>query len=359
MPTNKNAFLRFKILDQLLSDSVVHHYTMSRFTELCNEKLREYGMNVSRRCLEKDLEFLQNEFGNIKRVRSGKNTIISYIDQADSIFNQKISSSERKLLQSIVRILGKMDGLESFEFLKKLFRRETLNENVIISFESNQDLEQRELLPELLDFIENKQSIKFDYRSIDGVKTGNVELLPLLLKQYNGRWFLFGNTDTGKLLCFSLEQIRKIERSRKSINPKEMNWSEYFGDMIGVSRKDSDKVQKILFWISRKQAAYIRGKPLHSTQKELKRSAKELRGQYNLPMEGAFFEIECIVNYELKRELSSKFGELLVLEPESLRNEIARSVQVMVLRYTSMLHEVDAKCISDYKVSVAFNDGCR
>ena len=336
MPTNKNAFLRFKILDQLLSDSVNHHYTMGRLTELCNEQLKEYGMKASRRCLEKDLEFLQNEFGNIKRVRSGKNTIISYADQTDSIFNQKISPSEKKLLQGIARILGKMDGLESFGFLEKLSKRETLNEDVIISFESNQDLERKELLPELLDFIENKQSIKFDYRSIDGTKVGNVELLPLLLKQYNGRWFLFGNTDTEKLLSFSLEQIKKIERSKKSINPIEKKWSEYFGDMIGVSRKDSDEVQKILFWISRKQAAYIRGKPLHSTQKELKRNAKELKERYNLPMEGSFFEIECIVNYELKRTLSSKFGELLVLEPEIIRKEIAESIEEMALRYKKL-----------------------
>lgn len=337
MPTNKNAFLRFKILDRLLSDSVVHHYTMDNLTELCNEHLKEYGMAVSRRCLEKDLEFLQNEFGNIKRVRSGKKSIISYTDRADSMFNQKISPSERKLLHAIVGILGKMDGLESFEFFEKLSAGENKKDDMIISFESNQDLEKRELLPELLTFIESKCPVKIDYRSIDGVKRGSVELLPRLLKQYNGRWFLFGNTDSSKLLSFSLEQLENIEKSNKKISPKEIDWSDFFGDMIGVTRKDNDKVQKILFWVSKKQSAYIKGKPLHWTQKELRSKAKELRKQFNLPSEGSFFEIDCIVNYELKRVLSSKFGELLVLEPMALRTEIAESMKEAVQRYDQLL----------------------
>lgn len=337
MPTNKNAFLRFKILDRLLSDSVIHHYTMDNLTELCNEHLKEYGMAVSRRCLEKDLEFLQNEFGNIKRVRSGKHSIISYTDRADSIFNQKISPSERMLLHAIVGILGKMDGLESFEFFKKLSSDENQKDDMIISFESNQDLEKRELLPELLTFIESKCPVKIDYRSIDGVKRGSVELLPRLLKQYNGRWFLFGNTDSSKLLSFSLEQLEKIEISKKKISPKEIDWSDFFGDMVGVTRKDNDDVQKILFWVSKKQSAYIKGKPLHSTQKELKSKSKELRKQFNLPSEGSFFEIDCIVNYELKRVLSSKFGELLVLEPMALRTEIAESMKEAVQRYDQLL----------------------
>ena len=56
MPTNKNAFLRIKILDGLLSESVVRRYTMNDLTRLCNEQLEVSGeRHVGRRCLEKDI----------------------------------------------------------------------------------------------------------------------------------------------------------------------------------------------------------------------------------------------------------------------------------------------------------------
>ena len=61
--------------------------------------------------------------------------------------------------------------------------------------------------------------------------------------------------------------------------------------------------------------------------------AKGLREQ-GIPEDGGnFFSINCIVNFELKRELASKFGERLVLEPESLRNEIFDDVKKMMDRY--------------------------
>ena len=54
MPTNKNAFLRIRILDGLLSESAVRHYTMSQMIELCNKKLRDSDEEiVGRRCIER------------------------------------------------------------------------------------------------------------------------------------------------------------------------------------------------------------------------------------------------------------------------------------------------------------------
>ena len=61
--------------------------------------------------------------------------------------------------------------------------------------------------------------------------------------------------------------------------------------------------------------------------------AKAMREQ-GIPEDGGnFFSINCIVNFELKREMASKFGERLVLEPESLRNEIIDDVKKMMDRY--------------------------
>lgn len=337
MPTNKNAFLRIKILDGLLSESVVRRYTMNDLTRLCNEQLERFGeRHVGRRCLEKDIEFIQQQFGLIERERSGKSTIIRYANQIDSIFNQSVSASEKKLLRAVSRIVGQMDGIEGFEFLDRLKESFDNTNQPLIIFDRNEDLKNRNLLPKLINFIENKKTIKFEYHPIHNKKSNVVELYPQLLKQYNARWFLFGLAmDKKKILTFSLEQIENVQNSSKKFEPCTIDWNEYFDDMIGVTRKDGETPQEIIFWASKRECAYLEGKPIHSSQKLLKKSrTAELQKNYSVPEDdGKFFSIKCIVNFELKREMASKFGERIVLEPPSLRKEIINDVNTMLNRY--------------------------
>lgn len=337
MPTNKNAFLQIKILDGLLSESVVRRYTMNDLTRLCNEQLERFGeRHVGRRCLEKDIEFIQQQFGLIERERSGKSTIIRYANQIDSIFNQSVSASEKKLLRAVSRIVGQMDGIEGFEFLDRLKESFDNTNQPLIIFDRNEDLKNRNLLPKLINFIENKKTIKFEYHPIHNKKSNVVELYPQLLKQYNARWFLFGLAmDKKKILTFSLEQIENVQNSSKKFEPCTIDWNEYFDDMIGVTRKDGETPQEIIFWASKRECAYLEGKPIHSSQKLLKKSrTAELQKNYSVPEDdGKFFSIKCIVNFELKREMASKFGERIVLEPPSLRKEIINDVNTMLNRY--------------------------
>lgn len=340
MPTNKNAFLRIKILDGLLSESVVRRYTMNDLTRLCNEQLEISGeRQVGRRCLEKDIEFIQQQFGLIERERSGKSTILRYTNQTDSIFNQRISTSERKLLQAVSRIIGQMDGIEGFEFLDQLKESIYSTKHPLIIFEKNEDLKNRDLLPKLINFIEAKKTIKFEYHPIHSKKSNIIELYPQLLKQYNARWFLFGLAmDKKKLLSFSLDQIENIQVSSKKYEQSNIDWNEYFDDMIGVTKKDDEIPQDIVFWASKKECAYLEGKPIHSSQKKFKKDhATELSNKYKVPNEhGNFFSIKCIINFELKRELVSKFGERIVLEPIELREEINELIQKMSHFYGDM-----------------------
>lgn len=332
--------MRIKILDGLLSESVVRRYTMNDLTRLCNEQLEVSGeRHVGRRCLEKDIEFIQQQFRLIERERSGKSTIIRYANQTDSIFNQSVSASEKKLLQAVSRIVGQMDGIEGFEFLDRLKESFDNTKHPFIIFEKNEDLKNRDLLPKLINFIEAKKTIKFEYHPIHSKKSNIIELYPQLLKQYNARWFLFGLAmDKKKLLSFSLDQIENIQVSSKKYEQCNIDWNEYFDDMIGVTKKDDDTPQDIIFWASKLETNYLEGKPIHSSQKKLKKTrATEFSNKYKVPNEyGNFFSIKCIINFELKREMASKFGERLVLEPIELRKEINELIQKMNHFYGDM-----------------------
>lgn len=336
MPTNKNAFLRIKILDGLLSESVVRRYTMNDLTRLCNEQLEVSGeRHVGRRCLEKDIEFIQQQFGLIERERSGKSTILRYTNQTDSIFNQGISTSERKLLQAVSQTFGKMDGVEDFELLNQLKDSANDQEQPIIIFEKNEDLSGRDLLPKLFRLIERKTTIELKYHRIkDNQKRNKKQLFPHVLKQCKGRWFLLGTTvDTKEVMCYSMDQIEDVKPLPIKYEPYDGRWDEYFESVIGVTKKADDTPQDIVFWASQDECAYLAGKPVHSSMTPLKKNDAELRKRYHLPDDGKLFRINCIVNFELKREMASKFGERIVLEPPSLRKEIINDVKTMLNRY--------------------------
>ncbi len=61
MPVNKNAMTRYKILDEMLSNRY-HNYSLDDLTRGVNEALEEMGISaVSRRCIEKDIQYIENE----------------------------------------------------------------------------------------------------------------------------------------------------------------------------------------------------------------------------------------------------------------------------------------------------------
>ena len=328
--------MRIRILDGLLSESVVRRYTMNDLTRLCNEQLEVSGeRHVGRRCLEKDIEFIQQQFGLIERERSGKSTILRYTNQTDSIFNQGISTSERKLLQAVSQTFGKMDGVEDFELLNQLKDSANDQEQPIIIFEKNEDLSGRDLLPKLFRLIERKTTIELKYHRIkDTQKRNKKQIFPHVLKQCKGRWFLIGTTvDTKEVMCYSMDQIEDIKPLPIKYEPYDGRWDEYFESVIGVTKKADDTPQDIVFWASQDECAYLAGKPVHSSMTPLKKNDAELRKRYRLPDDGKLFRINCIVNFELKREMASKFGERIVLEPPSLRKEIINDVKTMLNRY--------------------------
>lgn len=78
MPANKNALVRYRYLDELLS-SRVKYYTRQELTDKLNEHLAK---PVGKRCVEKDLIDIQDEWGieYEERIFDGKKYICDHGD---------------------------------------------------------------------------------------------------------------------------------------------------------------------------------------------------------------------------------------------------------------------------------------
>lgn len=348
MPRTKNALERLRVLDKLLSENVKRRYPVKKILDLYNEELIQIGIGaVTRRCLEKDIEWLKENGVKVRSDKEGKNTIHSYEHSDDCFFNQKMSASEKKVLSAFLKTFGKIQGLENFNFFENLKSNYELDDVPAISFSVNPDIANSECLPKLFEAIDGKKVLKIKIHKLDHPeKKQEYEVSPYLLKQYNNRWFLICEGVQRKgILQFSLEQIENISIATKS-EYKECSESldAYFDDVFGISKPKGAKPERIVFWASDKAKMYLRGKPIHGTQKELKdqRQLNELRKKYSLRKDGTVFELRCLVNYELERELSSFFEGIVVLEPLSLRKKLLDKFV-----NTSRIYRIDLKSLGN------------
>lgn len=342
MPTNKNALTRIVLLDKLLSDRY-HSYSIQDMTDRINEELPQYGQSegVSKRCVEKDIEYLEFqspfdieferysvEAHSLEKDKPYKKRCIRYNDPTFSIFKGKLTEEEKGLLTAALSTIGSFDGLDGFGWLNDFSKRLGLVEQEPVIQMSKNLLEHKTLMAEVFSAIQARSVIKLHYNKFNDTDKREVILSPFLLKEYNRRWYIVGGAnDTGKILNFAMDRVEAIEiMPGYEYRRPPVDLLERYEDIIGITYNENSPVYEIIFWVSPKSAPYIRTKPLHGSQKELKgEKATRIHKKFSLPEEGSIFSIECRENYELIRELTS-YTELKVLSPVPIINAIKERI---------------------------------
>lgn len=345
MPTNKNALIRYKQLDRLLSDHH-HYYDIHDLTEKMNEYLKNEGFStVTQRCVEKDLVNMQGLFSAPieHETIDGKNRIF-YWNRSFSIFKQEMSREERSLLREVLSTLGQFGGLKNFQWLDDFKIGLGLEERKpIISFSNNpylKNLEDTNLLGTLFDDISNEVVIRLSYHTFTDATIKSIDFHPYLLKQYNERWYLLGADDSDmKILNFALDRIDDVESlpQKKYVECAE-DLAEHFEDIVGVTLYEDRPVEHILCWVSDASKGYVDTKPIHGSYTPIKNEKdQQLRAEYPQLEGGMFFTLDCIRNFELIRELCSYGKDLLVLQSDGeVKNEVMKRIKEMNEMYFIM-----------------------
>ncbi len=350
MPANKNALTRIVLLDKLLADRF-HAYSIQDMTDYLERELPQYGQEsgVSKRCVEKDIEYLEYNFPisieferytidahSVATDRAYRKRCIRYADPTFSIFKGKLTDEEKGLLTTALSTIGSFDGLDGFGWLDDFSKRLGLVETKPVIQMSKNLLENRTLMAQAFSAIRANTVVKVHYQLFNNSDEREVVISPYLLKEYNRRWYLIGAADdTGKLLTFALDRITSTEllpgyEFREA--PEDL--LDRYEDIIGVSYYEGCEIHKIVFWVSDKSAPYIDTKPLHGSQINIKGEKERLiREENHVPAGGSLFSIECMKNYELIRELCSFGGELKVLTPPTIIDSIKQHIQSMVELY--------------------------
>ena len=322
MPKTKSAELRIKVIDECLSDRK-RKYSTAKIFERCNEELlkRDFVPITAMNSVRDDIEQIQRIYpgADVESYREGRNIYYRYADPEFSIFKTPMKPDEIIQLTQTLRLLRRFKGMPQFDWVDEIAERlgaslkldESTDE--IVGFDENLDLEGMDNFTPLFNAIVDEQPLKLTYQSFKQDNEETIIVHPYYLKQYNKRWFLIAwNEEKDFMANYAFDRIKGIENAKVSYKPTDVNFFDYFDEMIGVSKDTRTEPQTVKLWVSAAQWPYIKTKPLHGATQRL----------VNLDENGAVITIEVYLNYELEQLLLS-FGEKVkVLEPVELKDRI-------------------------------------
>ena len=332
MPKTKNALIRQRVIDRCLGSTC--DYSIKDLMNACNKELRNYGEHpvTAMNTIREDINQISNNYpdANIVQRRVGRNIFYSYENKKYSIFKIPFKDEEVAQLTQTLMILSRFEGMPQFEWVEDFINRfktslklSFTNES-IVGFNENIDLKGREYFAPLFTAISNKQVLSIGYKNFKKNKEEQMIVHPYYLKEYNNRWFLLGLTEPEKRLSiFALDRIESIITLYQEYIPnKEIDFQEYFDDIIGVSKPFGKESQKVVFRVSKELMPYIKTKPLHGTQRKILDDGNSV-----------IVQIEVVVNYELEQLFLSYGEKIEILEPIELREQIKRRINSSVKNY--------------------------
>lgn len=335
MATNKHATIRYNALDRCFSNHG-RKYFIDDLIEACNDAIYEFSgieNGVKRRQVFDDIKFMESEQGwsiPLDRIKDGKRVFYRYEDRSFSIGNKGINPSEAEQLKETLSILSRFKGLPQFEWVEEIQIRlqDTfkLKGNTVsaVSFEQNPYLKGLNHFTELFEAIQQQYSLSIEYKGYKQKSSSTFVFHPWHLKQYNNRWFLFGFHNEFKSLSnLAIDRIVNIAHAQeKYIENRDIDFEEYFEDVVGVSILPNEVAEKVALSISNEVWPYIESKPLHGSQRVKSKDSNAV-----------VIELEVQLNHELIALLFSYLDAIEVIEPVKLRERFKTVSESIFKRY--------------------------
>lgn len=326
----KNATTRYKILDECFR-STHRKYTIEDLIETCNRKLEAFGVEagVKKRTIQSDIAFMKSDKGweieLDETLKNGKKTIYRYADTSFSIQNSPLKPEEVIQLKSMLDMLKRIKGVPlndwMFDLIPKLTSIDSSEKDNFMSFDQNSDLVGFEHLKELYFAIFNKKVLNIRYQPYTKLEPFIVEFHPYFLKQYNNRWFVFGYNPFSKKYDYNLafDRIKSIDITDIAyIENTEIDFNDYFEDMIGVTKPENAVCENIVLQIKGNTANYVETKTWHSTQKNQRLDAQTLQIRLNV-----------MINQELIKLILAHGSSIKVINPPSLIEKMKNEIEEM------------------------------
>lgn len=196
-----------------------------------------------------------------------------------------------------------------------------------MSFENNADLTGIENINALADAIVNKYPIKLGYQPYRADHQQIIYVHPYHLKQFNNRWFLIGKPDNlDAIHNYAIDRIKTVEHLSKGYVESDIDFSEYFDDVIGVSVSDGP-IEHLELMVSKSRYPYIQTKPLHWSQRHIKEKDTD---------DHVFISLDVRLNRELISLLLSFGYDVIVISPKEIQDIVKKNIEASLSIYKKL-----------------------
>lgn len=328
MPHIKNALIRYRIIDKCLRNKYKPYPSKQDLREACEESLfgSVDGAHICDSTIEKDMFSMKMEHdAPIKYSRA--NDGYYYQNPDFSINDIPLTEDDLGAIAFAAKTLMQFRDVDLFKqfgsAIDKIVGRVEVTQDggeQFIQFEQSLSDTGSEFLSPILEAIKQSLWVSFDYTSFISGQTKARKVIPLLLKEYRNRWYLISFDESKKdFITYALDRMTELEISTETAEkPTNFKPENYFKYAVGITSGNEDP-SEIRFSASPIAAKYIASQPFHSSQ-ILEKETKKL----------SEFSLKVNVSEELIRSLLSYGGEIKIINPPKLVNEIKRRAEAIL-----------------------------
>lgn len=279
--------------------------------------------------------------GCIEDNGQNKGKAYRYIGKVDDPLSEERKAVVQKSVEDYVSFCKASAGILPASWFSAFFentqllldtKKEVENGGLNIRTGFEQNLTNIDLLPVFYKAITDMQVLRFSYQRF-GQEPFELIFHPQFLKEYNGRWFVFGEANREPYQAYNVPLDRIVDevavvKDVEYISAGKGFYQNFFKNIIGVTHEKGAKVEQVVI---RTKTEYQHGllltKPLHYSQTEILPFGKHEDGCYG----------EVTLTIEPNRELRGKimlYGENLeIMQPVSLREQIKNTINNLRMMY--------------------------
>ena len=181
----------------------------------------------------------------------------------------------------------------------------------------------QKFLTPIIGAMRDGNSLEMTYKSFWKQNEYTTEVEPYFVKVFKQRWYMIArNVYNGAMRIYALDRIHDLRQTENTFTiPKDFSAEDYFYNAFGIIIEDKCPPETVELKVYGMQREYFRTLPLHHSQKEI-----ETKEEYSV------FRYRIAPTYDLMQEILSHGGDVEVMAPANLRNEVRMHAEAIVVR---------------------------
>ena len=331
MPLNRDAFTRYRLIDERLRRKP--NPTLEELIAHVSENLDK---PVSKRTVQLDLQemrYSQSLKFEAPIVFDRAEKSYAYSDAGYSINNLPVTADDLHGLEFAISLLDQFKELPAIkefdEAIRKIaetvrFNKQSRGEGNIIQFDRPNSYRGIEYIEPVVKAIREKRRIKLSYQKFDEQTAKEHIIEPYVVREFKSRFYLIGNVITGKthkVKTYAFDRFVDMQVTDITFEGGEFDSEKYFQNVFGITEGNGG-AETVLLSFAPTQGKYIQSQPLHHSQQVVKETDTEFR-----------ISLQVMVNTELVMQLLSYGSGVKVLKTASLAEKIKSELKKCIAQY--------------------------